>query len=137
MHSLTLAAHVFGALIWFGGTMTALHVILNHARATPGERGSFQAMEGGIGRIMDIGATLSLVTGIAMLVGDVSRPLLKMGFMHTKLTLVLVLLGLHGVVRARLAKYRRGEVNPLGAWVMPAVVLVFLGVVVLIETRPF
>lgn len=128
------ALHVFGALVWFAGTMTAIHVLVARERAPEVD---FSKLEGGVGRVMDTGATMILVTGIGLLLTDAGRALLSHGFMHAKLTVVVALLGLHGFVRASLGRARRGEARPIPGWLVPAAVLMFFAVVVLIEVRPF
>lgn len=127
--------HLFGILIWFGSMMTALHLLLGWERL--GRPGDFKKLSGNIGRIMDMGASLVLITGILMLTNDAGRPLLKHGFMHAKLTAVVVLLGLHGLVRATLGKVSRGEARAIPVWVQPVVIGLYIAILFLIVKRPF
>ena len=128
--------HICGVLVWFAGFMTSLHVLAAYARTSADARGDFGALAGRVGIVMDLGATVTLTAGIALVAGPYQE-LMKNGSMHAKLMFVLAILGLHGMVRMRLGQYKRGDVSPLAAWLAPAVAAAFVLVVVLITMRPF
>ncbi|HEY5951173.1 MAG TPA: hypothetical protein VIV40_37030, partial [Kofleriaceae bacterium] len=56
--------------------------------------------------VPDIGATLAIVFGLQWLF---KFTLYKMPYMHIKLTLVAVLIGLHGYLKMKAKKARKGE----------------------------
>lgn len=134
-----LALHVCGILLWFAGVLITLHVLKVHERkvaaggSTPED---FARLEGSAGRIMDAGATVALVAGLWMLFENLGL-LRGAGFMHAKLTLVLVASGFHGYLRVQLKRFRTGKSHHLAGWVYPAVVATFFSIVVLIIARPF
>ena len=135
MYPWPLSFHIFGALIWFGGTMTAVHTMKGFAASEV--RGDFKVVAASVGRIMDLGATMSIVSGIFMLTTTTGQALLKVGSMHAKFTVVLLLLGLHGFVRMQIGKYGRGEIKHLPKALPALTVSLFFAAIALIVVRPF
>lgn len=142
-----IALHLFGVLLWFAGALIALHVLRVHERASRAKEGagsaapgappsSFAQLEGAAGRILDAGSGLAIAAGLYLLISNLG--ILKgAGFMHAKLTLVLLLIGVHGFLRAQLKRFRTGQANRLPAWPEPVVLGLFFAIVVLIIVRPF
>lgn len=132
------ALHVCGVLLWFAGALVTLHVLQVQQRrlaAGAGDGTDFRALEGSAGRLLDAGAGVAIAAGLYLLFENPS--LLKgAGFMHAKLTLVAVLLGLHGLLRAQLKRFRMGKSRALAGWAYPAVLGVFFAIVVLIVVKP-
>src|SRR5687768_2487395 len=88
------AFHVVFVVTWFAGLFYLPRLFLYHAAATDTpslER--FQTMEKRLFTIMTIGASLALLFGISMVL--VAPGLLQAGWLHAKLTLVLLLIGYH------------------------------------------
>lgn len=133
-----MALHVCGVMLWFAGALITLHVLRTHAtKAAAGVTSDdFARNEGAAGRILDIGAGLALVGGLYLLFENL-QILKGAGFMHAKLALVLVLVGLHGFLRVQLKRFRTGKSNELASWVHPVVLGVFFAIIVLIIARPF
>ena len=128
-----LAAHVLGVVGWAGGLVACLRLLSAHA--------------GGAGRAavdtarstalaMDISATLAIATGVTMLVG-VTPSAMQEPWMHAKLTVVVLgLLSMHGMVRARIKKARSGEAKPLAGFAMPVVVIAVAVIIALAVAQP-
>lgn len=130
------ALHVFGAFLWFAGLMTALNQLRTATIPPPVSPEEFQRREGAVGRVMDAGAGIAIAAGLVLLLQ--SLDLLKgSGFMHAKLTLALALVGLHGMVRVKLKRFRTGRGTPLPGFVLPATVGAVGLILVLILVRPF
>ena len=127
--------HICGVLVWFAGLMTSLHVLAAYARTASESRGDFGGLSGRVGMVMDLGATATLTAGIALVAGPY-KELLKNGSLHAKLALVVVVLGLHGMVRVRLAQFKRDDVEALPGWLAPSVGFSVLVSVALITMRP-
>ena len=133
-----LTFHLFGMLIWFAGIVASLRMLSAYNATPSDQRVDFKQFSGKVGLLMDIGAGLTVVMGLWLISNKAGLALFKAGgFMHAKLTLVVVLIGLHGFVRVKLAKYRKGSVNPTPGWLFPLVSLIFFAIVLLIEVRPF
>lgn len=133
-----MALHVCGVMLWFAGALIALHVLRAHAAKVAGGATSddFARNEGPAGRILDIGAGLAIVAGLYLLFENL-QIMKGAGFMHAKLALVVVLLGLHGFLRAQLKRFRTGKSKELAPWAHPVVLGVFFAIIVLIIARPF
>ncbi|MBB6095661.1 putative membrane protein [Povalibacter uvarum] len=88
------AFHIIFVVTWFAGLFYLPRLFIYHAEATDApsiER--FKVMERRLFAIMTIGATLAATFGISMLI--VAPVMLKLGWIHAKLTLVALLIGYH------------------------------------------
>jgi protoporphyrinogen IX oxidase len=132
-----LAVHVVGFVFWVGGMTSALQLTAAHASAESGCQKAFVPVEKRLALLMDIGATLAIVAGLALLFGITPSPLTAGGWMHIKLTAAVALIGLHGYTRVRIKKLGRGEVSPLPGWVLPTQALLVVAIVIMVMVRPF
>jgi putative membrane protein len=89
------AIHVIALITWFAGLFYLPRLFMYHASAHDTiSQQRFVVMERRLFTLMSIGGTLTLVFGIAMVV---SLPAyLKMGWLHVKLLLVLMVIVYHG-----------------------------------------
>ena len=129
--------HIFGFIMWTGTMVGLLNMLREHAAATDGERPVLVRMEKKVAMFMDIGATLTILFGIIQMVGLDFVMFQGGGYFHAKMTLVLVLLGIHGFVRVKVKKYGRGEVAPVPTAVLVAQELVVLAILIVAVVRPF
>ena len=130
------ALHIFGALAWAGSLIGISYVLRQHAKAAEAARPDFVELERGMAMAMDIFATIAIGCGAYLIISN--TPIMKSGgWIHAKLTLVVILIGMHGVQRARVAKYKRGEIKPNPSWVTPVVELTILAIIILAAARPF
>ena len=134
------AFHVVGILIW-GGTIMGLTNLLVAFGKIPAEtRKPILPTAMATGRMMDIGATLTIACAVWLAVGTKVPEgwVMQQGWMHVKLTLVVLgLFSAHGVLRAKLGKYRRGqEPKPLPPALVPILSLVLTAIIVLAIARP-
>ena len=104
---LFLSLHVLGALIWIGG-LFALAAFLEAVAAVPesAARGRLLKFLRQAAIVPDVGATLAIVFGLHWLF---RFKLYKMPYMHIKLALVAVLIGMHGYLKMKAKKARKGE----------------------------
>jgi putative membrane protein len=130
------ALHIFFVLAWAGSLVGLSFILAQHAKSAEGARNDFIELEKGTAMAMDISAMLAMAAGVYMLV-SVPGIMKSGGWIHAKLTLVVVLLGLHGFQRARVAKYKRGEVKANPGWIIPAVELTIFALVMLAAAKPF
>ena len=131
------AAHVFGFVLWIG-SMVALSLLgAATRRAEGGARSALADAARPVGMAMDIGATLAIAAGVVMILGSLDPvPPLKRPYFHIKLTLAVVLIGLHGLLRVSGGRARRGAGAGPPGWILPVAVLLALGVIWLAVTRP-
>jgi putative membrane protein len=133
-----LALHVFGIVLWTGGMLACLRLLAAHGAAGKAAPEGLILTERRTAVMMDIGATIAMVTGLYLLFRSPTSPLTSGGWMHAKLTLVVLgMLTLHGFTRVKVRKFRNGDVRPLPGFVVPVFIAVALGVIVLVEVRPF
>jgi protoporphyrinogen IX oxidase len=132
------AFHVVFVVTWFAGLFYLPRLFLYHAAATDTpslER--FQTMEKRLFTIMTIGASLALLFGISMVL--VAPGLLQAGWLHAKLTLVLLLIGYHVWCYRLMSDLRNGRKRTRTWYVVfnevPTVFLI--SIVILAVVKPF
>jgi uncharacterized membrane protein len=130
------AIHILGFLLWVG-SMFALSVALRYHERAGADRDAIMGLERAIGRAMELGALLAIAAGVYMIltkVGPVSP--MKQPYLHIKLTLVVVLIAMHGVVRAKMARLGRGQGSAPGAWLGSAILVLAVAAIWLAVVKP-
>lgn len=118
-----LIAHVFGFVTWVGGLLGCLALLHVHTRVEEGARPALSATERQTAMLMDLGATLAIGAGLLLAIKGPVNEFSHGSWLHVKLTaVVLGLLSSHGIVRAKIKKFSRGEIKALPRW-MPSLVL--------------
>jgi putative membrane protein len=133
-----VAIHVFGIVLWTAGIFACLRLLGAQGAAgkSVSEAWSLGARRTAV--FMDIGATVAILTGLYLTFFVSPSPLTQGGWLHAKLTLVVLgVLGLHGFARVKVRKFRNGDVRPLPGFVLPLFLVVALGVIVLVQVKPF
>ena len=133
------AFHVIAMVTWFAGLFYLPRLFVYHADAGDWisvER--FRTMERRLFMIMTVGAVLTVVLGIAMLVA--APAYLTMGWLHVKLTLVLLLIVYHGLCFKFVRDFAHDRKTRSAKWFrmfneVPSVLLI--GIVVLAVVKPF
>jgi uncharacterized membrane protein len=134
------AIHILGFLLWVG-SMFALSVSLRYHERAGADRTAIVGLERAIGRAMELGALLAIAGGVYMILtkakvfGDAISPM-KQPYLHIKLTLVVVLIAMHGVVRAKMARLGRGEGRAPGAWLAGAILVLAVAAIWLAVVKP-
>jgi putative membrane protein len=134
MTAWTLVFHILGLVFWIGGLLIETNVLARHTQETSAEvRQALGRLEMRLLRAMaDPGAALTLVTGIILIWTNPSY-FLHAAWLHAKLALVVVLIGLHAVVRSRTKAFVAGriELQRRDCMVLHgAISLIFLGILV-------
>jgi protoporphyrinogen IX oxidase len=132
------AFHIVFVVTWFAGIFYLPRLFIYHAAATDAlsiER--FQMMEQRLFGIMTIGATLTVVFGVSLLI--VTPGFLQAGWLHAKLTLVLVLIAYHAWCYRLMRDLRAGRKRS-STWYrvfneVPALLLI--AIVILVVVKPF
>ncbi|WP_137820047.1 protoporphyrinogen oxidase HemJ [Pseudomonas sp. 2FG] len=134
------ALHIIAMVCWFAGLFYLPRLFVYHAMSEDStSRERFCVMERKLYRgIMLPSMLATVVFGIWLLLLNPS--LLSQGWLHAKLTLVLLLIGYHHVCGAMLKRFARGEQNRSHVfyrWFNEAPVLLLLAIVILVIVRPF
>jgi putative membrane protein len=133
------AFHIVFVVTWFAGIFYLPRLFIYHAAATDAlgiER--FQTMERRLFAIMTIGASLTLLFGLAMIA--ITPALLATGWLRIKLTLVAALIGYHVWCYYLMSDLRAGRNRRSPTWYrvfneVPALLLI--AIVVLAVVKPF
>jgi putative membrane protein len=134
--------HLVALVFWMLGMLGLPLLYLGHRRLEPDSSAAsaLGAIEARLARtVMTPAMIVVLLTGTGMLIAH-SGLLSGAGFMHVKLLLVVLLCALHGVLlmwRRRLAQQRGGPGRGVICVAGGAVVLLLVGIMILIEARPF
>jgi uncharacterized membrane protein len=134
LDKLFLSLHVFGAFIWIGG-LFALAAFLDAfgAETDPAARSRLVKFLRQAAIVPDVGATIAIVFGVHWLF---KFKLYQMPYMHFKLTLVAVLIGLHGYLKVKAKKARKGEgFTPPPVAIKGLMSLVALGIIVFVVSK--
>jgi putative membrane protein len=133
------ALHIVFVVTWFAGIFYLPRLFIYHAAATDAlgiER--FQTMERRLFAIMTIGATLTLLFGLAMVA--VTPALLATGWLRLKLALVAALIGYHIWCYRLMSDLRAGRNRHSSTWYRvfnEAPALLLMAIVILAVVKPF
>jgi uncharacterized membrane protein len=115
-----LVGHVFGFVTWIGGLLTCMSLLHVHTRVEESARAALTSTERQLAMLMDLGATLAIATGFTM--AFETHEFGHGAWLHVKLTvIVLGILSAHGMVRAKIKKFSRGEIKALPRWMFTIV----------------
>ena len=106
-----LVAHIFGLLFWVGGLLVTSMALTRHTQETSAEaRQALARLERIYLRgLADPGALLTILAGISLIMTKPSY-YLHAPWLHIKLTFVLLLIGLHGMVAVRTKAFAGGRI---------------------------
>jgi uncharacterized membrane protein len=129
-----LAFHVFGAMLWIGG-LFAVMAFLDATITEPdvAARGRLVKHLRLAAIVPDVGATLAMLFGLHWLF---RFKLYEAHYMHPKLALVVLVLGLHVYLRRKVGACKRGEAvtaPPVAA--KPLLSLTVLGILFFVLTK--
>jgi putative membrane protein len=106
-----LVGHVFGLVFWVSGLLVTSIALTRHTQESSVEARHALA---GLERIYlrglaDPGAVLTILAGVGLIMTN-SSYYLHAPWLHIKLTLVLFLIGLHGIVAMRTKAFATGRI---------------------------
>ena len=139
-----LTAHVLGVILWIG-TMFATYWLLRiHAHAPKDAQEKLTLMERSLAMSMDIAATLAIGSGIFLIINPFESDSTTIfgvphtGWFHVKLTVVVLgILPVHGMIRARIKKFSQGKITPVPQWLWSLLLAAISAIVILVIKRPF
>ncbi len=111
MVSALLVGHVLGLVFWVGGLLATSMALTRHTQENSTEvRSALARLERIYLRgLADPGALLTILAGISLIMTN-SVYYLHAPWLHIKLTFVLLLIGLHGMVAMRTKAFASGRI---------------------------
>jgi uncharacterized membrane protein len=131
------SGHLIGVVLWIGGLFSVYWLLRLHANAPKAMLDKFTLMERSLAFMMDLAAALAIGCGVAMIFGQTPNFLVQPhhGWFHIKLTVVVLgVLSVHGMVRAKVGKFSRGLISPVPNWAW-SVLLVSVAVILILVYR--
>ena len=134
------AFHIIAVITWFAGLFYLPRLFVYHAMAEDSpSRERFKTMERKLYRgIMTPSMIATLVFGIWLLY--LNPAWLKMGWMHAKLTLVVLLIGYHHVCLAYMKKFAADantKSHVFYRWFNEVPVIFLIAIIILVVVKPF
>jgi len=134
------AFHIVALVCWFAGLFYLPRLFVYHAASADStSRERFCLMERKLYRgIMLPSMLATLILGLWLL--HLNPAWLKMGWLHAKLLLVVLLIGYHHVCGAQIKRFARGEnrrSERFFRWFNEVPVLFLLAIVILVVVKPF
>lgn len=135
------AFHIVFMVTWFAGLFYLPRLFVYHAQCDdPPGRERFKAMERRLFAIMTIGALLTAVFGIWMLVAYAWQAHAGKGWLHVKLALVILMAGYHlycGKLVGDFRCDRNRHSHVFYRWLNEVPVVFLIAVVILAVVKPF
>lgn len=132
------AGHLIGDFIWVGSMFAVYWLLRFHAQAPADAHEKLTLMERSMALMMDIAATLAIGTGVALIFYRIDgySSLFAMpgsGWFHIKLTVVVLgMLSVHGMLRARIKKFTNGKISPVPQWQWTVLLSSVVAIVILV-----
>ena len=134
------ALHIIFMVTWFAGLFYLPRLYIYHAmEENKASFELFKVMERRLFGIMTIGAVLTFIFGISLLFTNVSA-YMQMGWFHTKLLLLLGLVGYHFWCYRIMLQFRNGtnqRSHKWYRWFNEAPAIALIGIVILAVLKPF
>jgi protoporphyrinogen IX oxidase len=132
LYSWMKVLHVVGFVLWIAGLWAGIWLLKAHNSVDASSRPALVGAERKVGASMDAGATFAIVAGLVLAFAGPINAFKTGGWLHVKLTLVvLAVLGIHGLVRVKMRKFRNGDLTPLPAWVVPVLLVAVVAIIAL------
>lgn len=133
MDKFFLALHVFGAFMWVGGLFAVAAFLEAHAAEPDATaRGRLIKFVRQAALVPDIGATIAIVFGAHWLF---RFKLYQAHYMHPKLALVAVLIGLHVYLRLRVKRAKSGEPSAPPSVIKPVISVIVLAILTFVIAK--
>lgn len=134
-----LAGHLIGLFVWIGGMFTIYWLLRFHAHAPREVHEKLVLSERSLALMMDIASGLAIGCGVG-LIFRYPVNLLAMkgaGWFHIKLTVVVLgVLPVHGMLRARIKKFSQGKISPVPGWQWSVLLGSITAIVLLVTQGP-
>jgi len=131
-----IAAHLIGVVLWISG-LTAIYWMLRfHDHAPKETHEKLILMERSMAMSTDIAAAIAIGCGVWIAIERHYFTTSGNSWLHIKLTaVVLGILSVHGLLRARIKRYSRGQLKPVPTWVWSMLLAGVTIAIVAVSTR--
>lgn len=139
-----LSGHLISVFLWVGGLFAIYWLLRLHAHAPAEAHDKLTLMERSIALATDIASAAAIGTGLTMALStSAARPTTNLfatpgaGWFHIKLTIVVLgILSVHGMLRARIKRYSRGDFKPVPQWLWTVFLVSLTAIVILVVRGP-
>ncbi len=132
-------AHIIGVILWIAGLSTVYWILRIHATAPTEMSERLTLMERSLALSMELGAAIAIGAGLVSALARTPNLFATpgSGWFHIKLTLVvLAILPVHGLIRARSKKFAMGKVSPVPQWLWSLLLSGGTGIVIMVVRGP-
>jgi len=134
-----LSGHLIGDFLWVGSMFAVYWLLRLHTHAPKEAHEKLVLMERSMALMMDIAAALAIGCGIGLIFKRPTPAFSTIfaeghaGWFHIKLTVVVLgLLSMHGMLRAKVKKFSRGETPSVPQWQWTVMLSSVVAIVVLV-----
>jgi len=139
LHTWLLVGHLLGVLLWVSGLTAVFWLLRMHTHMPESVNDKLVVMERSLALAMDIAATLAMGCGLGLAFNRTPNLFAApgAGWFHIKLTIVVLgILSMHGMIRARVAKFSRGEKPEVPNWIWSVILLSITAILVMVFRGP-
>ena len=134
-----LVGHLLGVVLWIAGLATVFWILRMHTHMPEAANDKLVLMERSLALAMDLAAALAIGCGLGLAFNQTpnifARP--GAGWFHIKLTIVVLgLLSMHGMIRARVGKFSRGERPAVPTWIWSVILISVTAILVMVFRGP-
>src|ERR1700709_2699989 len=110
----SFVVHLLGAVLWMGGLLAMSRAVMAMAKQPPAMRPGLASLGSRFNILALLGAVLSIPSGLYQLSLWPAGSFRHAGWLHTKLTLIVALVVVHGLCWAKLRQWQKAtEQTPL------------------------
>ena len=139
IHSWLLVGHLIGVVLWIAGLSTVFWILRIHTQSPPAVHDKLILMERSLALVMDLAAMLAMGCGLALAFGQTPNVFARpgAGWFHIKLTIVVLgVISMHGMIRAKVGKFSRGESPAVPPWIWSVLLVAIVGIMVMVFRGP-
>jgi uncharacterized membrane protein len=133
------AGHVIAVVLWVSGLSTIFWMLRFHDHAPKETHEKLTLMERSIAMSTDISATLAITCGLILSLAQGRNfwvDPVEGRWLHVKAAAVLLgVLSVHGILRARIKRYARGDLKPVPMWVWSLLLAGIVIAIFAVETK--
>lgn len=137
-HAWLRAGHFVGVFIWISGLVAVYWLLRFHVHAPKETHEKLTLAERALAMMMDLGSGLAIGCGIASAIRHDLFTTKPAGWLHIKLTIVVLgILSVHGMIRARIKKFGMGEIKPVPQWMWSLFLVSLVSIIIVITAVKF
>jgi uncharacterized membrane protein len=127
------AGHLIGVFLWIGGLFTVYWLLRIHTHAPKAAHEKLTLMERSIALMMDLAAALAIGCGLVSAIDQGRFTAPGSGYFHIKLTVVVLgILSVHGMLRARIKKFAMNKITDVPQWQWTLLLVSVMAIMILV-----